>query len=85
MTLTCLLQRGGGDGRRRRGRSGSTVRFYDDMDADSHIHGLHQDIRDISSEQLRLEDDLSREIDRRNKSVIYYYLLLYFLCAMYLG
>ncbi|KAK2187482.1 hypothetical protein NP493_164g03016 [Ridgeia piscesae] len=56
-----------GDGRRRRGRSGSTVRFYDDMDADSHVHGLHQDIRDISSEQLRLEDDLSREINRRNK------------------
>ena len=63
----CLHQRG--PGRRRRSHPGSTVRFYDDMDADTHIHGMHRDIRDIGSEQLRLEDDLGREIERRNKSV----------------
>ena len=65
--LRLLHQRG--PGRRRRSHPGSTVRFYDDMDADSHIHGMHRDIRDIGSEQLRLEDDLGREIERRNKSV----------------
>ena len=57
------------DGRRSyaaRGRA--NVRFYDDMDTPPRLHQLHQTLRDVSSDQLRLEDDLNREIHRRNRS-----------------
>ena len=57
------------DGRQRQLRSG--VRFYDDTNINTHLHDLHQSVRDISSDQVRIQDDLSREIHRRNKQVIF--------------
>ena len=50
-----------------RGRA-ANVRFYDDMDTPPRLHRVHQSLRDVSSDQLRLEDDLNREIHRRNRS-----------------
>ena len=52
---------------RRRARSGDRVRFYDDMDGDGQLHELHQSIRDLTSGQLRLEDEFNRELSRRNR------------------
>ncbi|ELU12564.1 hypothetical protein CAPTEDRAFT_175473 [Capitella teleta] len=45
----------------------NSVRFYDDMDTPPRLHRLHQSVRDVSSEQLRLEDDLQQEILRRHR------------------
>ncbi|XP_013411390.1 centrosomal protein of 128 kDa [Lingula anatina] len=54
--------------RRRRQRGRSTVRFLDDEDAADHLHELHQSLRDITSDQARLGEDMNREILRRNRS-----------------
>ncbi|XP_028809212.1 centrosomal protein of 128 kDa isoform X2 [Denticeps clupeoides] len=54
-------------GPRRRSRS-STVRFRDSGHANQQIHTLHQSLRDLRSDQLRLGDDVDREILRRNRS-----------------
>ncbi|KAL0967578.1 hypothetical protein UPYG_G00254030 [Umbra pygmaea] len=59
-------QRGGA---RRRSRS-ATVRFRDPSSPDDDIHIQHQSLRDLRSDQLRLGDDLDREILRRNRSEI---------------
>jgi hypothetical protein len=53
------------NGHRRRKRNSSKVRFADDMNRE--IHDLHQNVRDLSSDQLRLEEHLNREIDRRDR------------------
>ena len=45
------------------------VRFYDDMDTDDHIHVLHRSLRDLSSNQQRLERDFNRELTTRDKYV----------------
>ncbi|XP_076128475.1 centrosomal protein of 128 kDa isoform X2 [Alosa pseudoharengus] len=55
-------------GSRRRSRS-ATVRFRDSGQAED-IHGLHQSLRDLRSDQLRLTDDVNREIHRRNRSEV---------------
>ncbi|KAJ8009280.1 hypothetical protein DPEC_G00087260 [Dallia pectoralis] len=57
------------EGARRRSRS-ATVRFRDPSVPDEDVHTRHQSIRDLRSEQLRLGDDLDREILRRNRSDI---------------
>ena len=31
------------------------------------LHDLHQNVRDLSSDQIRLEEHLNREIDRRER------------------
>ncbi|XP_025105103.1 centrosomal protein of 128 kDa-like isoform X2 [Pomacea canaliculata] len=49
----------------RRRRKKSSVRFADDMNKE--LHGLHQNVRDLSADQLRLEENLNREIDRRDR------------------
>ncbi|XP_078516120.1 centrosomal protein of 128 kDa [Lissotriton helveticus] len=54
------------DARPRRSRSAS-VRFIDDMNQTGQVHSLHQSLRDLSSEQLRLGDDLNREFSRRQR------------------
>ncbi|XP_029965779.1 centrosomal protein of 128 kDa isoform X2 [Salarias fasciatus] len=54
-------------GRRRRSRSAS-VRFKDSGLSVDDVHTLHQSLRDLRSDQLRLSDDLDREILRRNRS-----------------
>jgi len=44
------------------------VRFFDDMDlGDRHVHTLHQSIRDLSSEQLRLQQELQHERNQRQR------------------
>ncbi|CAL1539928.1 unnamed protein product [Lymnaea stagnalis] len=49
-------------GRRRRR---SAVRFADDMNRE--LHGIHQSVRDLSSEQLKLEESFNKEADRRER------------------
>nr|XP_028574154.1 centrosomal protein of 128 kDa isoform X6 [Podarcis muralis] len=51
----------------RRRRSRSAVRFVDRGDNPDQLHSLHQSLRDLSSEQVRLGDDLNRELSRRNR------------------
>ncbi|XP_036405977.1 centrosomal protein of 128 kDa-like [Megalops cyprinoides] len=51
---------------RRRSRS-ATVRFRDPGHLEHHVHSMHQSLRDLHSDQLRLGDDVDREIHRRNK------------------
>ncbi|XP_070181398.1 centrosomal protein of 128 kDa-like isoform X2 [Littorina saxatilis] len=53
------------NGQRRRGRKKSSVRFADDMNRE--LHDLHQNVRDLSSDQIRLEEHLNREVDRRER------------------
>ncbi|KAG8011139.1 hypothetical protein GBF38_005805 [Nibea albiflora] len=59
----------GTQGRRRRSQSAS-VRFKDAGMTGEDIHTLHQSLRDLRCDQLRLSDDLDREILRRNRSDI---------------
>ncbi|XP_054256557.1 centrosomal protein of 128 kDa [Indicator indicator] len=51
----------------RRSRSAS-VRFVSETDNLDQLHSLHQSLRDLSSEQVRLGDDISRELSRRNRT-----------------
>uniref|UniRef100_A0ABM5FB41 Centrosomal protein of 128 kDa isoform X9 n=1 Tax=Pogona vitticeps TaxID=103695 RepID=A0ABM5FB41_9SAUR len=51
-----------------RRRSRSAVRFMDQGDNLAQVHSLHQSLRDLSSEQVRLQDDLNRELSRRNRT-----------------
>ncbi|XP_063079365.1 centrosomal protein of 128 kDa-like isoform X2 [Engraulis encrasicolus] len=55
-------------GNRRRSRS-ATVRFRDPGETDD-VHALHRSLRDLRSDQLRLSDDVNREIHRRNRSEV---------------
>ncbi|XP_035986268.1 centrosomal protein of 128 kDa isoform X3 [Fundulus heteroclitus] len=60
-----------GPSRRRRRRSQSAgVRFEDSSQAADKVHRVHQTLRDLRCDQLRLSDDLDREILRRNRSDI---------------
>ncbi|XP_015282514.1 PREDICTED: centrosomal protein of 128 kDa [Gekko japonicus] len=52
----------------RRRRSRSAVRFIDQTANVDQLHSLHQSLRDLSSEQIRLEEDLGRELSRRNRT-----------------
>ncbi|KAG5847016.1 hypothetical protein ANANG_G00121190 [Anguilla anguilla] len=54
---------------RRRSRS-ATVRFTDAGKKDNYVHGLHQSLRDLRSDQIRLGDDVNREIHRRNRTEV---------------
>ncbi|XP_052441821.1 centrosomal protein of 128 kDa isoform X3 [Carassius gibelio] len=56
-------------GSRRRSRS-VAVRFTDSAQAEVQIHSLHQSLRDLKSDQLRIGDDIDREIRRRNRTDI---------------
>ncbi|XP_056349362.1 centrosomal protein of 128 kDa isoform X2 [Oenanthe melanoleuca] len=51
----------------RRSRS-ANVRFVHEADNVDQLHSFHQSLRDLSSEQLRLGDDISRELSRRNRT-----------------
>ncbi|KAJ8409110.1 hypothetical protein AAFF_G00241310 [Aldrovandia affinis] len=51
---------------RRRSRS-ATVRFRDPGRPEDQVHSLHQSLRDLHNDQLRLGDDVDREIHRRNR------------------
>uniref|UniRef100_A0A8C5QZ13 Centrosomal protein 128 n=1 Tax=Leptobrachium leishanense TaxID=445787 RepID=A0A8C5QZ13_9ANUR len=52
---------------RRRSRS-ANVRFLDESNPSNRLHSLHQSLRDLSSDQVRLSDDFSRESSRRNRT-----------------
>ena len=41
------------------------MRFADDMNKE--LHGIHQSVRDLSSEQLRMEESFNKEVDRRER------------------
>ncbi|XP_071079668.1 centrosomal protein of 128 kDa-like isoform X3 [Haliotis cracherodii] len=43
----------------------ASVRFADDMNRE--LHGIHQSVRDLSSEQLKLEESFNREMERRDR------------------
>ncbi|XP_073708838.1 centrosomal protein of 128 kDa-like [Garra rufa] len=58
-----------GTSNRRRSRSVG-VRFRDFAQAEEQIHSLHQSFRDLQSDQLRMGDDIDREIRRRNRNDI---------------
>ncbi|XP_075387612.1 centrosomal protein of 128 kDa isoform X2 [Tenrec ecaudatus] len=49
-------------------KSRTSVRFAGETDDMGQLHVLHQSLRDLSSEQIRLGDDLSREFSRRSRS-----------------
>ncbi|XP_062900840.1 centrosomal protein of 128 kDa isoform X1 [Mobula hypostoma] len=51
----------------RRSRSAS-VRFVDETEPLNHVHSLHQSLRDLSSDQLRLGEEVDQEIARRNRA-----------------
>ncbi|XP_071665628.1 centrosomal protein of 128 kDa isoform X3 [Patagioenas fasciata] len=51
----------------RRSRS-ANVRFVNEADNLDQLHSFHQSLRDLSSEQARLGDDISRELSRRNRT-----------------
>uniref|UniRef100_A0A8C5TD19 Centrosomal protein 128 n=1 Tax=Malurus cyaneus samueli TaxID=2593467 RepID=A0A8C5TD19_9PASS len=51
----------------RRSRS-ANVRFVSEADNVDQLHSFHQSLRDLSSEQVRLGDDISRELSRRNRT-----------------
>ncbi|XP_062433284.1 centrosomal protein of 128 kDa [Rhea pennata] len=53
--------------RHRRSRSAS-VRFVNEADNLDQLHSFHQSVRDLSSEQVRLGADISRELARRNRT-----------------
>ncbi|CAM4690341.1 unnamed protein product [Leuciscus chuanchicus] len=58
-----------GTGNRRRSRS-VAVRFQDSAQAEEQVHSMHQSLRDLRSDQLRMGDDIDREISRRNRTDI---------------
>lgn len=41
------------------------MRFADDMNRE--VHRIHQSVRDLSSEQLKLEESFNKEMDRRDR------------------
>ncbi|XP_078000949.1 uncharacterized protein LOC144453511 [Glandiceps talaboti] len=50
--------------RRRRKKKSSSVRFEAEPEE---LHDIHQTLRDLSSDQIRIGEDLEREIDRRKQ------------------
>ncbi|XP_030102825.1 centrosomal protein of 128 kDa isoform X3 [Mus musculus] len=52
----------------KRNRFRTGVRFVSETDDMVQLHTFHQSLRDLSSEQVRLGDDLNRELFRRSRS-----------------
>ncbi|GFR76847.1 centrosomal protein of 128 kDa-like, partial [Elysia marginata] len=50
---------------RRRHKRRAAVRFADDMNRE--LHGIHQSVRDLSSDQLKLEESFNKDSDRRDR------------------
>uniref|UniRef100_UPI00398EE306 centrosomal protein of 128 kDa-like isoform X3 n=1 Tax=Pristiophorus japonicus TaxID=55135 RepID=UPI00398EE306 len=49
-------------------RRSATVRFVDDLEPLNHVHALHQSLRDLSGDQLRLGEAVDQEIAKRNRA-----------------
>lgn len=67
--MSCIFQSdsenyGSPVGSGRHGRR-SAVRFADDMNKE--LHGIHQSMRDLSSEHMKLEESLNKDMDRRDR------------------
>ena len=70
--VSSFLQRSSSDHEYERRPRGSRYRSgarhsFGDGDTVRDMHEIHQSIRDLTSEQLRMGDDLNREIDERRR------------------
>ncbi|KAM4853180.1 centrosomal protein of 128 kDa isoform 2-T2 [Thomomys bottae] len=52
----------------KRSKSRTGVRFVPTADDMAQLHTFHQNLRDLSSEQIRLGEDFNREVSRRSRS-----------------
>uniref|UniRef100_A0A8B9RUR9 Centrosomal protein 128 n=1 Tax=Accipiter nisus TaxID=211598 RepID=A0A8B9RUR9_9AVES len=65
---TSLRDYGDSQGNKHRRSRSASVRFVNEADNLDQLHSFHQSLRDLSSEQVRLGDDISRELSRRNRT-----------------
>ncbi|XP_010293012.1 PREDICTED: centrosomal protein of 128 kDa, partial [Phaethon lepturus] len=63
-----LRDYGNSQGNKHRRSRSASVRFVNEADNLDQLHSFHQSLRDLSSEQVRLGDDISRELARRNRT-----------------
>ncbi|NXW62690.1 CE128 protein, partial [Eurystomus gularis] len=63
-----LMGYGDSQGNKHRRCRSASVRFVNEADNLDQLHSFHQSLRDLSSEQVRLGDDISRELSRRNRT-----------------
>ncbi|XP_065607823.1 centrosomal protein of 128 kDa isoform X2 [Cyrtonyx montezumae] len=68
MPTSPLRDYGDSQGNRHRRSRSASVRFVNETDNLNQLHSFHQSLRDLSSEQVRLGDDISRELSRRNRT-----------------
>ncbi|OXB65624.1 hypothetical protein ASZ78_011509 [Callipepla squamata] len=74
MPTSPLRDYGDSQGNRHRRSRSASVRFVSEADNLNQLHSLHQSLRDLSSEQVRLGDDISRELSRRNRTSVFFVL-----------
>ncbi|NXA46177.1 CE128 protein, partial [Nothocercus julius] len=68
MPTSPLRDYGDSQGHRHRRSRSASVRFVNGADNLDQLHSFHQSLRDLSSEQVRLGDDISQELSRRNRT-----------------
>ncbi|KAM6445439.1 centrosomal protein of 128 kDa [Rhynochetos jubatus] len=68
MPTSPLRDYGDSQGNKHRRSRSASVRFVNEADNLDQLHFFHQSLRDLSSEQVRLGDDISRELSRRNRT-----------------
>ncbi|NXJ09689.1 CE128 protein, partial [Odontophorus gujanensis] len=68
MPTSPLRDYGDSQGNRHRRSRSASVRFVNEADNLNQLHSFHQSLRDLSSEQVRIGDDISRELYRRNRT-----------------
>ncbi|KAM6254315.1 centrosomal protein of 128 kDa isoform 6-T9 [Spheniscus humboldti] len=68
LPTSTLRDYGDSQGNKHRRSRSASVRFVHEADNLDQLHSFHQSLRDLSSEQVRLGDDISRELSRRNRT-----------------
>ncbi|KFZ45657.1 Centrosomal protein of 128 kDa, partial [Antrostomus carolinensis] len=68
LPTSSLRDYGDSQGNKHRRSRSASVRFVNEADNLDQLHSFHQSLRDLSSEQIRLGDDISRELSRRNRT-----------------
>ncbi|KAM9555720.1 centrosomal protein of 128 kDa isoform 2-T7 [Guaruba guarouba] len=68
LPTSSLRDYGDSQGNKHRRSRSASVRFVSEADDLDQLHSFHQSLRDLSSEQVRLGDDISREFSRRNRT-----------------
>ncbi|KAM9014134.1 centrosomal protein of 128 kDa isoform 14-T19 [Ara ararauna] len=68
LPTSSLRDYGDSQGNKHRRSRSASVRFVNEADNLDQLHSFHQSLRDLSSEQVRLGDDISREFSRRNRT-----------------